>query len=90
MGCQVPGLLQHNDCVQPLSDRGGVPWLPDGALPTHRRKGEAHRGMLLPPEGRLSYTPVYVKMKPSRTLLFKLSRVIMVVQIRELIQGGSH
>ena len=52
-GCQVPGMLQHNNRVQPLPDCCCVPRLPNGALPAHRREGQAHRGLLLPPEGRL-------------------------------------
>ncbi|XP_039818557.1 uncharacterized protein LOC120681079 [Panicum virgatum] len=53
-GCQVPGLLQHHYRVQPLPDGGGLPWLPDGALPADRREGQANRGVLLPPQGRLN------------------------------------
>jgi hypothetical protein len=52
-GCQVPGLLQHNDCIQPLPDRGCVPGLPDRALPAYWWEGQAHGGLLLPPEERL-------------------------------------
>ncbi|TVU14736.1 hypothetical protein EJB05_38226, partial [Eragrostis curvula] len=52
-GCQVPGLLQHHYRVQPLPDSRGLPGLPDGALPAYRREGQANRGMLLPPQGRL-------------------------------------
>ena len=29
-------------------------WLPDGALPADRREGQANRGVLLPPQGRLN------------------------------------
>uniref|UniRef100_A0A8R7U571 Uncharacterized protein n=1 Tax=Triticum urartu TaxID=4572 RepID=A0A8R7U571_TRIUA len=53
-GRQVPGLLQHHYCVQPLTDRRGVPRLPNGALPANGWQGQAHRGLLLPPQGRLN------------------------------------
>uniref|UniRef100_A0A8R7V7W6 Uncharacterized protein n=1 Tax=Triticum urartu TaxID=4572 RepID=A0A8R7V7W6_TRIUA len=53
-GRQVPGLLQHHYCVQPLPDCGGVPWLPNSALPANGRQGQANRRLLLPPQGRLN------------------------------------
>ncbi|CAO2034570.1 unnamed protein product, partial [Urochloa humidicola] len=50
---QSPNSFFMNHCFQPLPDRGGLPWLPDGALPTYGWEGQAHRGLLLPSQGRL-------------------------------------
>ncbi|KAG2571801.1 hypothetical protein PVAP13_7KG120050 [Panicum virgatum] len=51
---QSPNSFMHYR-VQPLPDCGGLPELPDGALPADRRAGQANRGVLLPPQGRLNH-----------------------------------
>ncbi|KAL0737816.1 hypothetical protein Bca4012_014026 [Brassica carinata] len=33
---QMPGMLQHNNCIQPLSDRCSVWKLSDCSVPAHR------------------------------------------------------
>ncbi|URE17278.1 40S ribosomal protein S27 [Musa troglodytarum] len=54
---QSPNSFFMNYCVQPLADRGRMRQLPDGPLPADRGARQAHRGLLLPAEGRLSIGP---------------------------------
>ncbi|XP_062225502.1 uncharacterized protein LOC133924119 [Phragmites australis] len=50
---QSPNSFFMHYRVQPLSDCRGLPGLPDGALPAYWWEGQANRGVLLPPQGRL-------------------------------------
>lgn len=47
-GCQVPWLLHHHHRLLPRTNRRHLRRLLDRSLPTNRRKGTSHRGLLVP------------------------------------------
>ncbi|PWZ24109.1 40S ribosomal protein S27 [Zea mays] len=86
-GCQVPGLFQHNHCVQPLPDCGCVPRLPNCSVPTYRWEGQAHRGVLLPSQGRLG--PASLNVRRDKFGVLQLSQDMYSVRILLIIMAVS-
>uniref|UniRef100_A0A804P847 40S ribosomal protein S27 n=1 Tax=Zea mays TaxID=4577 RepID=A0A804P847_MAIZE len=84
---QSPNSFFMNHCVQPLPDCGCVPRLPNCSVPTYRWEGQAHRGVLLPSQGRLG--PASLNVRRDKFGVLQLSQDMYSVRILLIIMAVS-